>query len=58
MFSVFIGAVLIGIAVAAPVGPIGVLCLRHTLRFGGREGLAAGMGAATADAVYGSLSRD
>lgn len=53
MLTIFIGAIIIGIAIAAPVGPIGVLCLRHTLRFGGQAGLAAGMGAATADALYG-----
>jgi putative LysE/RhtB family amino acid efflux pump len=48
------GAV-IGFAIAAPVGPIGLLCIRRTLAQGPGAGVASGMGAATADAVYGLL---
>lgn len=43
----------IGFVIAAPVGPIGLLCIRRTLRDGWPMGLATGLGAATADAVYG-----
>lgn len=43
----------IGFAVAAPVGPIGMLCMRRTLQAGGASGLATGLGAAAADASYG-----
>lgn len=43
----------IGFAVAAPVGPIGMLCMRRTLQAGGTSGLATGLGAAAADASYG-----
>lgn len=43
----------IGLAIAAPVGPIGLLCIRRTLQGGGRLGLATGLGAAVADASYG-----
>lgn len=43
----------IGFAIAAPVGPIGLLCIRRTLQGGGRLGLATGLGAALADAGYG-----
>jgi len=46
----------IGFSIAAPVGPIGVLCIRRTLADGRAAGLASGMGAATADAVYGSIA--
>lgn len=47
---------LVGVLVAAPVGPIGVLCLRRTLVDGRRAGLAAGLGAATADGTYALLA--
>lgn len=43
----------IGFAIAAPVGPIGMLCMRRTLQAGGTSGLATGLGAAVADASYG-----
>lgn len=45
-------AFVLGFSVAAPVGPIGVLCIRRTLAEGRRVGFASGMGAATADAIY------
>lgn len=46
----------IGLAIAAPVGPIGLLCIRRTLAEGRAAGLATGLGAATADAVYGLVA--
>jgi|ERR1022692_1040761 threonine/homoserine/homoserine lactone efflux protein len=46
----------IGFAIAAPVGPIGVLCIRRSLAEGQHMGLATGLGAATADAAYGSVA--
>ena len=45
----------VGFAVAAPVGPIGLLCIRRTLANGRAAGLASGLGAASADALYGIL---
>jgi threonine/homoserine/homoserine lactone efflux protein len=45
----------IGFAVAAPVGPIGMLCIRTTLERGRVAGFAAGLGAAVADAIYGTI---
>src|SRR5512136_1158346 len=47
---------LIGLSIAAPVGPIGVLCIRRTLAEGRLSGLASGLGAATADAIYGCIA--
>ncbi len=47
---------LIGFSIAAPVGPIGVLCIRRTLAAGRLTGLLSGLGAATADAVYGCIA--
>jgi threonine/homoserine/homoserine lactone efflux protein len=47
---------IIGFSIAAPVGPIGVLCIRRTLTEGRASGLASGLGAATADAIYGCIA--
>jgi threonine/homoserine/homoserine lactone efflux protein len=49
------GAVL-GFSIAAPVGPIGVLCIRRTLAEGRLVGLCTGLGAAAADGVYGAVA--
>src|SRR6266511_6449745 len=47
---------ILGFSIAAPVGPIGVLCIRRTLAEGRGMGLASGLGAATADAFYGAVA--
>lgn len=46
----------LGFAIAAPVGPIGVLCIRRTLADGRLVGFVTGLGAATADAIYGAIA--
>jgi threonine/homoserine/homoserine lactone efflux protein len=51
-----LSGVLIGFSIAAPVGPIGVLCIRRTLAEGRLHGLVSGLGAATADAFYGCIA--
>src|SRR5689334_6442225 len=45
-----------GMAIAAPVGPINVLCASRTLAKGRASGLLSGLGAATADALYGGIA--
>ena len=52
----FIRGLIIGFSIAAPVGPIGMLCIRRTLAEGRNSGLVSGLGAATADAIYGSIA--
>jgi len=47
---------IIGFSIAAPVGPIGVLCIRRTLAEGWASGLVSGLGAASADAMYGCIA--
>lgn len=47
---------LIGLSIAAPVGPIGVLCIKRSLGHGMAAGLATGLGAATADGFYGAVA--
>jgi threonine/homoserine/homoserine lactone efflux protein len=49
------GAV-IGFAIAAPVGPIGILCIRRTLSDGRLAGFVSGLGAAGADTVFGLIA--
>lgn len=46
----------IGFAIAAPVGAIGLLCIRRTLAEGRLVGFVSGLGAATADALYGAVA--
>ena len=46
---------LIGLSIAAPVGPIGLLVIQRTLSRGAAVGLATGLGAAVADALYGAV---
>ncbi len=53
--TLFLGLV-IGFSIAAPVGPIGVLCIRRTLAEGRSVGFLSGLGAASADAVYGCVA--
>ena len=47
---------LAGVAIAAPVGPVNVLCASRALRKGWRAAFVSGLGAATADAFYGSIA--
>lgn len=53
--TLFLSSLLIGLSIAAPVGPIGLLTIQRSLEHGPRAGLATGLGAALADAVYGAL---
>jgi len=46
----------IGVAIAAPVGPIGLLCIKKTLELGIAGAIAVGLGAALADSVYGLIA--
>lgn len=47
---------LIGFSIAIPVGPVGILCVRRTLAEGQIIGFASGLGAATADSLYGAVA--
>jgi len=53
--ELFARGLLIGFAIAAPVGPIGMLVIRRTLAEGRLLGLLTGLGAAVADALYGCV---
>jgi len=46
----------IGFLLATPVGPVGILSVRHTLAYGRRHGLVVGLGGASADAIYATIA--
>jgi threonine/homoserine/homoserine lactone efflux protein len=56
MTPLLLRGMIIGFSIAAPVGPIGVLCIRRTLAQGRAAGFVSGLGAASADAIYGSIA--
>lgn len=56
MIALFIKGLIIGFAIAAPVGPIGVLCIQRSLQEGFKIGFMTGLGAAFADGCYGAIA--
>lgn len=54
--SLYLKAIGIGVAIAAPVGPMSLLCMRRTLTRGWGHGLAIGGGIAIGDAAYGAVA--
>ncbi len=56
MLTLFTQGLIIGFAIAAPVGPIGVLCIQRSLHEGFKIGLMTGLGAALADGAYGLIA--
>jgi len=48
--------VIAGLAISAPVGPVNVLCISRTISKGKNAGLVSGLGAATADTIYGAIA--
>jgi threonine/homoserine/homoserine lactone efflux protein len=55
-FIILIKGIIVGFCAAVPVGPIGILCIRRSLADGQKIGMATGLGAATADAIYGCVA--
>ena len=55
-FTDFIKGIFVGFAMAIPIGPIGIMCIRKTLTEGRLRGLIIGLGAATADLLYGCVA--
>src|SRR4051794_15092310 len=52
----FLKGIAIGVAIAAPVGPVAILCIRRTILYGRRYGFASGLGAVTADTIFGTIA--
>ncbi len=55
-FLLFLKSIALGLVIAAPLGPIGVLCINRTLEKGFWAGVAGGLGTALADASYATLA--
>jgi threonine/homoserine/homoserine lactone efflux protein len=53
---ILLKGIFIGFAMAVPIGPIGIMCIRRTLSEGRLHGLIIGLGAATADLIYGCIA--
>jgi threonine/homoserine/homoserine lactone efflux protein len=53
---VFLNGLLFGLVLAAPVGPVGVICVQRTITEGRLHGLLSGLGAAFGDALYGAVA--
>lgn len=54
--SVFMRGIMLGLTIAAPVGPIGLLCIRRTVERGFIAGFSTGLGAAIADGFFGGVA--
>jgi len=52
----FLKGIAVGIVIAVPVGPVGVLCVRRTIFEGRLFGFLSGLGAATADTIFGIVA--
>ena len=52
----FLKSLLIGIGMAAPLGPISMLLIKKTLESGLSAGIAIAIGAACADALYSGIA--
>ena len=56
LMTLFVKGLGIGLAMAAPVGPVGALCIRKAINAGKTAAILSGMGAATADTFYGAVA--
>ena len=54
--GLFINGIIIGIVLAAPVGPIAFICIQRSLANGSLHGISSGLGVATADAFYATVA--
>src|SRR6201998_3077210 len=56
LFFFFVKGLAVGVIIAVPVGPVGVMCVRRTIFSGRLAGFVSGLGAATADAIFGFIA--
>jgi len=55
-FSLPLRGIAAGLMIAAPVGPVNVLCIQRSLQKGWKSGLVSGFGAALVDTLYGGIA--
>ncbi len=56
LFLFLLKGVAVGFVIAVPVGPVGVLCVRRTIFEGRLFGFLSGLGAASADTIFGIVA--
>jgi threonine/homoserine/homoserine lactone efflux protein len=56
LLAFFLKGIVVGLVIAVPVGPVGVMCVRRTILEGKVSGFVSGIGAATADAIFGVIA--
>ena len=49
---IFLKGLILGLIMCAPVGPVGLFCVRRTLNHGAAAGMVSVLGAATVDGIY------
>jgi threonine/homoserine/homoserine lactone efflux protein len=54
--SIFIQGMIIGLTLAVPVGPIALMCIQRAVTDGRLHGIVSGIGVATADSFYASVT--
>jgi threonine/homoserine/homoserine lactone efflux protein len=54
--TLLVSGILVGVAVAAPIGPVNLICIRRTLKYGAVNGFASGSGAAIGDGVFATIA--
>jgi threonine/homoserine/homoserine lactone efflux protein len=52
----FLKGLIAGFAMAAPIGAVGIMCIRRAISFGLGRALIAGLGSALADAIFGAAA--
>ncbi len=52
----FLKGLAVGFVIAAPVGPVGMMCIHRTITDGKIFGFVTGLGAAIADTLYGCIA--
>ena len=56
LLAFFLKGIVVGVVIAVPVGPVGVLCVHRSILEGKLAGFVSGLGAATADAIFGIIA--
>lgn len=54
--ELLIKGMIAGLMIAAPVGPVNILCINRTLTTGWKSGVICGIGAAAGDMFYGAVA--
>jgi threonine/homoserine/homoserine lactone efflux protein len=52
----FIKGLIVGFLIAAPVGPVAVMCIHRTIAHGRLAGYVCGLGATLADTIFGAIA--